>query len=204
MKYTSLSSWLRAVLRANWPTLIFIVLALAARSSLADHYVVPSGSMEPTLVPGDRVLVDKTAYGVRIPFSDWVVRPGDAPRPGDIAIFDSPDDGIRLIKRIVAVAGQTVELRDGLLRVDGRVLLVSENPLEERFADKLARLSLRYGGGPDVLGTRVPEGHVLVLGDSRGNSRDSRYFGFVAADTLYARALGVYYRSGEGLLWKPI
>ena len=150
------------------------------------------------------MLVDKTAYGVRVPFSDWVVRSGDTPRAGDIAIFDSPENGIRLIKRIVAVPGQTVELREGLLRVDGRVLLASDDPFEELFADKRARLSLRHGGGPDVARALVPAGHVLVLGDSRGNSRDSRYFGFVAIDSLYARAVSVYYRSGEGFIWKPI
>ena len=123
---------------------------------------------------------------------------------GDIAIFDSPENGIRLIKRIVAVPGQTVELREGLLRVDGRVLLASDDPFEELFADKRARLSLRHGGGPDVARALVPAGHVLVLGDSRGNSRDSRTFGFIPEGAIYGHAVRLYYRRGDGFVWKPI
>ncbi|MGH0035692.1 MAG: signal peptidase I [Myxococcota bacterium] len=178
-----------------------ILLLLAARSSLADHYVVPTGSMEPTLHPGDRVLVDKTAYGVRIPFTDWNVTALREPRRGDIAVFDSPEDGTRLIKRVVAVAGDRVSVTDGRLTINGRSLTSPLEPGVERYPDRAVRLDLRFGGGPDVPPTTVPEGHVLALGDSRGNSRDSRFFGFVPARRLYARALGIYFRSGDGLVW---
>ena len=99
-----------------------LLLLLAARSSLADHYYIPSGSMEHTLLEGDRVLVDKRAYGLRVPFTRvtlWGDRPAGR---GDVAIFDSPTDGERLIKRIVAVAGDEVLLRRGRLTINGQLL----------------------------------------------------------------------------------
>ena len=86
--------------------LLFIVIGiLSARSTLADHYYVPSGSMEHTLVAGDRVVVDKRAYGLRVPFTTWQLTNGAPVARGDVVIFDSPRDGKRLIKRIVAVGG---------------------------------------------------------------------------------------------------
>lgn len=186
-------------------TFVLIAAAiLAARSSLADHYVVPSGSMEFTLRPGDRVLVDKTAYGWRFPFSSWVLRNGSRPLPGEIVVFDSPEDGTRLIKRIAAVGDDLVELRGGHLRANGELLLDPGGRPVEIFGMREARLNLRFGGGRDLPSVRVPEGKLLLLGDSRGNSRDSRVFGFVPESAIYARAVGVYMRSGEGLIWEPL
>lgn len=178
--------------RENRVFLLFIFALLAARSSFADHYVVPSGSMERTLFPGDRVVVDKRAYGLRVPFTLLKIIPGDSPARGDVIVFDAPDDGTRLIKRIVAVGGDRLEVHDGHVFINGL------------RADTKATLELRQGGGPDVAPVRVPAGHVFVMGDFRGNSRDSRFFGFVREDEIYARASRVYYRSGEGLVWKPL
>ena len=95
------------------PILLALVLVTAARSSLADHYYVPSGSMENTLFAGDRVVVDKTAYGVPIPYTKVDVIEGAHPKPGEVAVFDSPADGTLLIKRIVAVGGQMVTRAEG-------------------------------------------------------------------------------------------
>jgi len=80
------------------PFVAMLLLLAAARDSLANHYHVPSGSMEPTLMPGDRVAVDMRAYGVRLPFTEIELRDGAAPQPGDVVVFDSPTDGTRLIK----------------------------------------------------------------------------------------------------------
>jgi signal peptidase I len=179
-------------LRENRAFFLFMFALLAARSSFADHYLVPSGSMEQTLFPGDRVVVDKHAYGLRVPFTLIKVVDGDAPARGDVIVFDAPDDGTRLIKRIVAVGGDRLEVRDGHVFVNGRP------------GDTKAALQLRLGGGPDVAPTRVPAGHVFVMGDFRGNSRDSRFFGFVREDEIYARAARVCYRAGEGFSWKPL
>jgi signal peptidase I len=179
-------------LRENRAFLLFMFALLVARSSFADHYVVPSGSMEQTLFPGDRVVVDKHAYGLRVPFTLVKITHGDAPARGDVIIFDAPDDRTRLIKRIVAVAGDRLEVRQGHVFVNGLP------------GDTKAALELRLGGGPDVAPVRVPAGHVFAMGDFRGNSRDSRFFGFVREDEIYAKASRVYYRSGEGFTWKPL
>ncbi len=179
-------------LRENRAFLLFMFALLAARSSFADHYVVPSGSMEQALMPGDRVMVDKHAYGLRIPFTLMKVLPGDAPARGDVIVFDAPDSGTRLIKRIVAVGGDVLEVHAGHVYINGKP------------ADGKAVLNLQLGGGPDVPAIRIPAGDVFVMGDFRGNSRDSRFFGFVHADQIYAKASRVFYRSGEGFVWKQL
>jgi len=186
------------------PLLVLLLLLGAARSSFANHYHVPSSSMEPTLAPGDRVLVDMSAYGVRLPFTK--IRPFRAtpPRPGDVAIFDSPTDGTLMIKRIVAVAGDDVHLFNGALTVNGQRLSGTVLAGTERFGEREVRIKLDRGGGPDIMRMRIPEGHVLVLGDYRGNSVDSRYYGLIPTSELYGRATRVYYRRDEGLVWKPL
>ncbi len=192
--------WLR-----DWaPSLLFLLLILVARSTLADHYHVPSGSMEPSLLPGDHVLVDKSAYGWRLPFTKTVLLGGDAPRPGDVVIFDSPADGVRLIKRVVAVGGQQVAVDRGRVIVDGQPLVERPAADVERYGDRHVPLRLDHGGGPALAPVRVPEGQVLVLGDHRGNSRDGRWFGFVPEAELYGRAEGVFWRAGEGPGWHDL
>jgi signal peptidase I len=179
-------------LRENRSFIFLMFIMLAARSSFADHYIVPSGSMERTLYPGDRVVVDKHAYGLRIPFTMVKILPGDAPARGDVIVFDAPDSGTRLIKRVVAIGGDRLEVRNGHVYINGRA------------GDARAILNLQLGGGPDVPPIRVPVGDVFAMGDFRGNSHDSRFFGFVREDEIYAKASRVYYRSGEGFVWKPL
>ena len=181
--------------------LILLALMTVVRSSLADHYYVPTGSMEYSLMPGDRVVVDKRAYGLRIPLTTIDIIGATGPVPGDIAVFDSPRDGVRLIKRIVAVGGDSVALVDGQLRVNGQWL---GDMNIERFSERSAYLNLRDGGGPDIGRLEIPAGMVLALGDHRGNSLDGRFFGLISEKELVGRALGVYYRRQEGFVWKPL
>ena len=182
--------------------LLMIVGLLAFRSSFADHYVVPTGSMEYTLMAGDRVVVDKTAYGLQIPFTDIELTRGDRVSRGEVVIFDSPRDGTRLIKRIVAVEGDEVLIAGGRIVVNGRPL--ADSPTTEVFDSRVATLNLAAGGGPDVFIDAVPPGMVFAVGDHRGNSLDGRMFGFVSEDDVYARAIAVYYRRGERFVWKPL
>ena len=197
-------------LLAEWmPLVATLLLLLAARDTLANHYQVPSGSMQPTLVPGDRVAVDMRAYGARLPFTEIRLTEGTAPAPGDVVVFDSPLDGTRLIKRLVAVEGQTVAVRDGRLWVEGRRSDVDRDPAEavqavERIGPREVRLDLADGGGPDLQTLRIPDGMALVLGDHRGASFDGRGFGLVPLDAFYGRAIAVYHRSGEGFVWKRL
>jgi len=181
--------------------LITLALVTFARSSLADHYYVPSGSMEYTLMPGDRVLVDKTAYGFRVPLTTIDLFGARTPDRGDVAVFDSPVDGRRLIKRIVAVGGDIVRLEDGRLSINGMPL---GDDRRESFSGHVAALNLDQGGGPDIAELTVPEGSVLALGDHRGNSYDGRFFGLIDESELVGRAIAVYYRRGDGLVWQAL
>jgi signal peptidase I len=172
-------------------------VALTARASLADHYRVPSGSMEPTVHVGDRIVVSKLAYGLRLPLTEtYLIRFG-APARGDVVVIEPPLDapesnhatdsdiiGSVLLKRVVAVAGDLVEVRSGHVRIDGR-----EVPE--------ARISLDAGGGPDLGPVLVPDGKVLLLGDNRGNSRDGRWFGFIDGERVLGRAVSVVARDGR-------
>lgn len=192
--------WLR---REAVPLLVLVLLLTAARSSLANHYHVPSGSMQPALQPGDRVVVDMRAYGWRLPFTTRDLVAVADPAPGDVVVFDSPADGTRLIKRVAAVGGQQVEVRDGWLLVAGQPA-PAQASLTEQLGDRRIRLDLARGGGADFGPLRVPEGEVLVLGDHRGASFDGRYFGLVPVDAFYGRAVAVYHRRGEGFGWRRL
>lgn len=182
---------------------LLIVGILAARSTLADHYYVPSGSMENTLLVGDRVVVDKRAYGFRVPFTSIQITDGDPVRRGDIVIFDSPQNGKRLIKRIVAVGGDSVRIENGQLAINDEWLSSPNDSSIEIIGDKVVALNLNDGGGPQWSG-ELAAGMVLAIGDHRGNSVDGRFFGAVAEDDIYGRALSVYYRRESGFGWREL
>ena len=183
-------------------------LCLASSVVAATQNVVvvidDSGSMEYTLMPGDRVFVDKSAYGFRIPFTNIDVVGRDTVGRGEVVIFDSPRDGTRLIKRIVAVGGDTVALQGGLLTINGETLLLGDGAPTEQFGERLATLNLAHGGGPDIAATHIPEGMVLAVGDHRGSSLDGRFFGLVPEAEIYGRAIAVYYRRGDGFTWQKL
>lgn len=184
-------------------TLLGLMVLLSARSSLADHYHVPTGSMQPTVGIGDRVLVDKRAYGLRLPFSRAEVFAGAAPEVGDVVVLESPEDGITLLKRVVAGPGQTVAVRRGRLILDGALQPIYE--AEGAFAEELGGAAhpvwFQYGGGPDFGPVEVPDGSYLVVGDNRGNSHDGRMFGFVEEAAIRGRVLGAYW-SGGRVVWR--
>jgi signal peptidase I len=180
---------------------VMVAVLLMARSSLADHYQVPSGSMQPTVDIGDRVLVLKAAYGLRLPFSDLYLGGMRTPARGDVVVLESPEDGRVLLKRVVAVAGDEVAVRGGRLFLDGRAVPVDDQAgnLTEHLGSPHT-VAIDLGGGPDLLPTRVPAGKLLVVGDNRGNSHDGRSFGFVPAESVLGRAFAVYARDGD-LTW---
>ncbi len=172
-------------------------VALTARASLADHYRVPTGSMEPTVHVGDHIVVSKAAYGLRLPLTDTYVLHFKAPARGDVVVLQPPESdtessravsdgalGSVLLKRVVATEGDLVEVKSGHVHIDGH-----EVPE--------AQISLDFGGGPDLGPVRVPTGKVLLLGDNRGNSRDGRTFGWVDRDRVLGRALRVIAREGR-------
>jgi len=166
--------------------------SFAARSSFADHYYVPSGSMIPTVQVGDQILVNKTAYGVRVPFTGIVAVPRGTPRREDVVVLESPVDGTTLLKRVVAVPGDVVEVSGGRVFINGEALD------ESRHA-----LAMERGGGPPWGPRKLEPDEYLVLGDHRGDSMDGRYFGPVKREAIFGRAERVFLR-GTHPLWQPL
>src|SRR5882762_8546289 len=101
------------------PLLIFAVVMFSLRSSLADWNKVPTGSMKPTILEGDHVWVNKLAYDLKVPFTTWHIAEWSNPRRGDIVVFYSPHDGKRLVKRVIGLPGDTIELRNNALVLNG-------------------------------------------------------------------------------------
>lgn len=194
------ATWRRELLSSA--TLIAVLLF--ARSSLADHYSVPTGSMQPSVEPGDHVFINKLAYGLRMPLSHRYLLAGGGPRRGDVVVLDSPESEIVLLKRVVACPGDLIEVRGGRLFLDGEpapVHLRGERFLEQ-LDGTLHPVRLDAGGGPDFGPVRLPADRFLVLGDNRGNSHDGRAFGYVERGRILGRAVGLYRPRGgfSGLL----
>ena len=200
---------------------LFLGLMFVFRSAVADWNYVPSSSMNPTLISGDRVIVNKLAYSLRVPFTlQHLVRWG-APQRGDVITFDSPADEVNLIKRVAAVAGDTVEMKDNVLIINGhpvarslvaqsRAIPSEHGPVQAQIwreqmgpvAIEVARLpdANRYTGFEPVT---VPAGHVMVLGDSRDNSNDSRFIGFIDVHRITGRAVRVAVSHDPDALFMP-
>src|SRR5436853_5878692 len=111
--------WWRKEIR---PLLILALVLFSLRSSLADWNDVPTGSMKPTILEGDRVLVNKLAYDLKVPFTTWHLAQWGDPNRGDIVVFYSPHDGKRLVKRVIGLPGDTLELRNDVLVLNGAPL----------------------------------------------------------------------------------
>ena len=193
--------WLREALSL----LVFVAALAAARSSLADHYHVPTGSMIPTVAIGDHVVVNKLAYGLRLPFTGQTVINFGGPVRGDVVVLDSPEDGITLLKRVVAVPGDQVEVHGGMLSINGKLvpMQLDHGTLTERLGDHPHQLRLTRGGGYDYGPVVVGKDKFLVLGDNRGESHDGRAFGLVERHAIFGRALAVWMRDG-GLCWRRL
>lgn len=152
------------------PLAVGLVAALVVRATLLQAYSIPSGSMAPTLQPGDHILVT--------PMGRWLG--GEAPDRGDVIVFRNPDVGPGFfVKRVVALPGEHVEIRDGSVRIDGK-------PLEEPWTDESTQ-----GEIVEI----VPAGHVFVMGDHRGDSIDSRVWGVLPRGRIVGRARLIFWSS---------
>lgn len=196
---------MRAWLRENRGLILFLVLFGLFRTGIADWNPIPSGSMRPTLLEGDVVLVNRLAYDLKVPLTDISLARLGEPERGDVVTFARPGDGTRLIKRIVALPGDTVEMRDRRLLINGVAAQYQpQTTLLERDGDgrvPALRLQERLGDGghqiqwfagpasvPDFGPIRIAEDHFLMLGDNRDRSADSRFFGLVPRSALIGRA----------------
>lgn len=205
----------------------FIVLMLGmafVRSALADYYTVPTSSMYPTLLEGDRVICDRLAYDIKLPFTDVILKHMADPQRGDVVTFTSPEDGVRLIKRLVALPGDVVEMREEKLYINGKA--ATYEPLRPRSDDHLTPRH-EYAGRQLVykesLGSlqhemivmperealrsfgpvHVPEGEYLMLGDNRDNSKDSRYIGLVKRELITGQVRRLMYSLNGDQYYMP-
>ncbi len=166
---------------------IAILLALVVRTFFLQAFKIPSGSMRPTLMEGDRILVNKVIYGIPIPFSPWRLPALRSPQRGDLVVFHAPDDSKRdFIKRLVATGDDEVEIRDLRLWINGR-------PLTDPPVFRQMVYYNRGGYGQPNKPVTVPSGHYFFLGDNSGSSRDSRYWGFLPQRKVIGRAFLIYW-----------
>lgn len=192
------------------------------RSSLADWNDVPTGSMKPTILEGDRIFVNKLAYDLKVPFTTWHIAEWSNPQRGDIVVFYSPKDCKRLVKRVIGLPGDTVELRDERLVINGQPVKYAspdpEMPVQlpeverERSIFATEKLpacphAVMAINGVPAMRTfgpmHVPVGHYFMMGDNRDDSFDSRYFGTVARDQIVGRATGVVLSLNKRNYWLP-
>jgi signal peptidase I len=202
--------------------MIFALVMFSLRSSLADWNEVPTGSMKPTILVGDRVFVNKLAYDLKVPFTTRHLAEWGNPQRGDIVVFYSPKDGQRLVKRVIGLPGDTVELRDDRLVINGQLveyapsaLEMSETPPdseEEHGVFATERLPVRPHAVMAINGVpamrsfgpiQVPDDSYFMMGDNRDNSFDSRYFGTVARERILGRATGVVISFDKSKHWLP-
>ncbi len=169
---------------------VAVLLALVIRAFVVQAFTIPSGSMMDTLLVGDYILVNKFLYGPEVPFTDAHLPGLRDPARGDIIVFKYPNDETRdFIKRIIAVGGQTVQVKDNRAFVDGQ-------PLDEPYVrpgsvptTPAGHCGYLYGCDPIV----VPPGAYFVMGDNRDNSQDSRYWGFVKREKIRGKAFLIYW-----------
>jgi signal peptidase I len=175
---------------------VAVILALFIRTFVVQAFKIPTGSMERNLLIGDHLLVNKVIYSPSaLPFEDAILAKKPVQR-GHVVVFKFPEDPSRdFIKRVIGLPGETVEIRDKVVYIDGKALVepyahFQEPPLHRSDPEYGLRSDdLRDNWGPET----VPAGHLFVLGDNRDNSRDSRFWKFLPRDQVKGRALLVYW-----------
>lgn len=182
--------------RENKGFITFLLLMLLFRSAVADWNDVPSGSMKPTILEGDRMLINKMAYDLRVPFTTQSIIHLDDPVSGDIIIFESKVAGKRLVKRVIGVPGDQVAMRNNQVIINGQPLHYSElkqtrdtTDYNELLNGKKHKIRVKNSAhkAASFATLTVPAEHYLVLGDNRDNSADSRYIGFVPRAEIIGR-----------------
>lgn len=190
--------------------LVAMLIAFSFKSAIADWNVVPTGSMKPTIIEGDRIFVNKLAYDLKIPFTTIHLATWADPERGEIIVFYSPADGRRLVKRVIGIPGDTIAMINNNLFINGAPLQYS--PLKdvslENIPEQLAKHAVLYEedlsgrehpvmiepANPSIKSFQpvtIPDGKYFVMGDNRDNSADSRYFGFVPRSSIVGRSSAV-------------
>ncbi|UCB52500.1 MAG: signal peptidase I [Candidatus Zixiibacteriota bacterium] len=169
---------------------IALIFALIVKCSVVEAYKIPSGSMEDTLLVGDFLLANKFIYGSKVPLLPVHLPAFREPKPGDIVIFKYPlNPKVNYIKRCVAVEGQTVEIKNKVLYIDGKRV---DDPGLAKYTDPNTRSpgrDVRDNYGP----AKVPKGHLFMMGDNRDNSADSRFWGFLPRELVLGKAMIIHW-----------
>lgn len=212
MKRINIKNYLKRQWK-EWRLFIFLVIfvVIPFKSSLADWNWVPTGSMNPTILEGDLIFVNKIAYDLRIPLTLHRIAKWSDPQRGDIVVCFSPEDGVRLVKRVIALPGDTVSMINNRVFINGKPLDYTkiDERYQEYLSDKLKkntymRMEDLDGHSHAVMSfptidkamrsfppLAVPEHSYFVMGDNRDNSKDSRVFGFVDRKSIIGQAKGI-------------
>lgn len=200
----ALGTKIKSGLRENIEAIaVAVVLALFIRTFVVQAFKIPSGSMKPTLLIGDHILVNKFIYGIKIPFWDKVIIPIKKPERSDIVVFKFPEDPSKdFIKRVIGIAGDVIEIRN-------KQLYVNHKRMEQHFGVYLdssiisGSLQPRDNFGPIT----VPTDSLFVMGDNRDHSYDSRFWGFVRLNALKGNAFIIYWswdKDNFGVRWSRL
>lgn len=211
----------RQSIHENSGFLVCLLVLGLVRTAVADYNPVPSGSMHPTILEGDVVLVNRLAYDIKIPLTDSVLARLDDPKRGDIVTFSSPKDGVRLIKRVIGLPGDVVAMRDKQLTVNGASVEYTEADMGseaigngvivpvERVKEALGEHTYQVQWMKGVRSVSsfapvtIPPDQYLMLGDNRDNSADSRFIGLVQRERLIGRAERVLVSADILTDWSP-
>ncbi|AEE23399.1 signal peptidase I [Glaciecola sp. 4H-3-7+YE-5] len=189
--------YLTTLYRDNKSMLLFIVLMCVFRSAIADWNEVPTGSMQPTIVEGDRIWVNKLAYDVSTPFVNYSLLKLADPIRGDIIVFDSAPADKRLVKRVVGIPGDTIAMIDNVLYINQQPLSYENIVAKGHFSEVTENLlgvqhRIRVANNGSLLSSftplSIPADYYLAMGDNRDNSADSRVIGLIPRDEIIGRA----------------
>ncbi|MDD5255533.1 MAG: signal peptidase I [Candidatus Omnitrophica bacterium] len=176
---STLREWVEAIVVAA-------VCAMVIRTFIIQAFRIPTGSMRPTLIEGDVIMVNKFIYGARVPFTGITLPKLKDPSRGDVIVFVYPENPKKdFIKRLIAAEGETVEIKDGTIYIDGQALV---DPVFNQVY-----YYNRGGFGSEGLKLTVPPESFFVLGDNSASSQDSRYWGFVPRKNVLGKALFIYW-----------
>lgn len=204
------------------PFAVIVIVLCSFRSAVADWNDVPTGSMKPTILEGDRIFVNKLAYDLRVPFTDWQIAQWAKPQRGDVVVLFSPDDDVRMVKRVIGLPGDRIEMRNNRVYINGKPasygpldqaiiqqINSDEHPRHRFFRETIDADSHPIMTTPAMPARRsirpviVPEGYYFVMGDNRDASRDSRWFGLVPQDRIVGEALAVVMSLDRDHYYKP-
>jgi signal peptidase I len=179
LKKSAVREWIESIVVA-------FILAMIIRSFLVQAFKIPTGSMRPTLIEGDVILVNKFSYGAKIPFTQLRLPGFEKLKRGDVVVFIYPEDKNKdFIKRLIGLPGEILEIKNG-------TIYINDNPL----LDPVFNQSYYYNRGDfaqEAQKITIPKDHYFFLGDNSASSKDSRYWGFVPWKNILGKALLIYW-----------